>query len=272
MEDLQTSTDVEKTKPAQADGNQQVETNGQDKSENKTPDEQQETKPSDYASKSDTQEEIDYRKKFQESSREVQKLLEYKKKMETLDELSKKDPRIIKWIDEAKEGKIPQSVETEEKTLDRSLYDDFIENVMKDSWTKATKEVEEEFSDVISDKSIKDRMLSYTKQRIIDRNGILVNPLSGKPYSPDEYRNVLREAAIIASSDKLYSKAKNEGEMNAFAKTKMNDMATSSTIGSSNTGKGRLDAPVDVINAFKAVGVTDKEMPKYIERWKKNKK
>lgn len=222
--------------------------------------------PTDYASKSE--EETNWKKRYQDSSREAQELIEYKKQIEVLNELSSKDPRILKWIEEAREGKVPQNVELEDKEKPPSSYDEYVQSLMKDNWSKATLEVEDEFPEIVKDIKIKERMLAYTKRNIIDRNGILFNPSTNKPYTPNELKNILKEGAIIASSDKLYNKAKNEGEIQGLANAKLNELATQSLTGTGKSGELKVDAPADMLQAWRRMGATDEEIPGLAKRWK----
>lgn len=275
MADSQTLEEKD-TKPAGADGELQPKTDGEGHSENNAQEEAGES--TDYASEVDSwktrAEEME--KKFSNSSTEAMKLLEYKKQMEQLDELAQKDPRILKWIEDAKEGKVPQVVETAGnlgKKLEKSSYDDYVESIMKDGWSKITKEVEEEFSDVLKDQKIKSRMLDYTKKNIMKTSaGLLVNPYSGKPYTPNEYREVLVEGAILASSGKYLSQAKKEGELKAMIQSKANELATSASSGSAADGKETINLSQEEIDFFRKTGATDDDLPKLAKMLKEKSK
>lgn len=258
--------------------------------EESKPAEVKKTDAADYASKSEEasteKSEIDYRKKFTESQKEALRLKEYENRIKYLDELAEKNPRILEEIESAKIGRVnpipkPTSYGKQVETPaigrpsnSKNQYEKYLEKRMKSDWSQATKKVESEFSDVMSDSKARYKMLQYTKRNVMQTpEGLLVNPHTKDPLAPEEYEDILREGAILAKSDKYSPTIREAQERESQISQKLNESATSSAVSTSSKGSTKtVSLSEEEMMILNKMGATEEEITKYAKELKERRK
>lgn len=245
MNDQATSEET-KANPEISGSEGTSEPSGEINSENKT-------ESSDYASKSN--DEQDWKKRYTDSSREAHKMRE---------ELKVLREKVNSIETEAN----PQVVEPA-NTLG---YDRVVQSLLKDNIAQITQEVEDQFSEVVKNPQTSKKMLEYTRKNIIQSNGIYLDAITREPLTPNEYRRILTEGAILAGNDVYIEKVRNESKTEGLAQRKFNDLGKTIKVPVASGSKETIDVPTDVMQQFKKLGVTDAEMPEYAKAWREKNK
>jgi hypothetical protein len=253
----QTQEQEKVTNPLVEDEKSQAQgTDAEKISENK----QQDTEPAkkeenQFASETELKkDEVDYKEKFSASQSEAIRLKkeneELKSRLSSLeDNINNKDIN---------------------KPSFSSAYDMYIRKQVNSEIGKTEKELSNKYPE-LQKPEFKKQVGTYTKRFIgVDKDlGIYFNRVTREPITPDEYKQFVIVGITIAQRDVLTRNAKEEGRKEAYSAKTTNEFATQSKDGGEQRGSEDLNAPREIVEAFKKMGVKPDEMKSYIAEWKK---